>query len=127
MKQKIPPKTKEAIRERLFGDRFSVGATTLLRADTPATLSLRGSSGQASIDEEVRDTATLMRKLKAAAIDREKIAIINRFIADGGEELHYLAEQVRTAIAYDGYSQANICRYPPSCPCSYFRTRVANS
>jgi hypothetical protein len=96
VKQKIPPKTKEAIRERLFGDRFSVGPTTLLRADTPGTLSLRGSSGQASIDEEVRDTATLMRKLKAAAIDREKIAIMNRFIADGGEELYYLAEQVRT-------------------------------
>jgi hypothetical protein len=94
VKQRIPPKTKEAVRERLFGDRFSVGGTTLLRTDTPATLSMQGSSGQASVDEEVRDTATLMRKLKAAAIDREKIVIINRFIADGGEELHYLAEQV---------------------------------
>ena len=125
MKQKIPPKTREAVRERLFGDRFSVGATTLLRADTPGTLSLRGSSGQASIDEEVRDTATLMRKLKAAAVDREKIVIVNRFIADGGEELHYLAEEVRIAIAHT-YIQANMCRYPPSCPCSYFRTRVAN-
>lgn len=56
-------------------------------------------SSQASMDEEVRDTATLMRKLKAAAIDREKIVLINRFIADGGEELHYLAEQVRVTLA----------------------------
>ncbi|KAJ8112666.1 hypothetical protein OPT61_g5013 [Boeremia exigua] len=89
VKQKIPPKTKEAVRERLFGDRFSVGGTTLLRVDTPGTM-----SAQVSVDEEVRDTATLMRKLKVAAIDREKIVIINRFIADGGEELHYLAEQI---------------------------------
>lgn len=51
---------------------------------------------QATLDEEVRDIATLMRKLKKAAIDREKIIIIHKFIDDGGEELHYLAEQVRT-------------------------------
>ena len=85
----------------MFGDRFSVGGTTLFRTDTPGTMSVLNSSGQASVDEEVRDTATLMRRLKAAAVDREKIGIINRFIADGGEELHYLAEQVRSAFHFD--------------------------
>jgi hypothetical protein len=100
VKQKIPLKTKDTVRERLFGDRFSVGGTTLFRTDTPGTMSVLDSSGQASVDEEVRDTATLMRKLKAAAIDREKIVIINRFIVDGGEELHYLAEQVRTVLPF---------------------------
>jgi hypothetical protein len=82
VKQKIPPKTKETIRERMFGETFSVGTT------------LANSSSQTSINEEVRDTATLMRKLKKAAIDREKIVVINRFIDEGGEELYYLAEQV---------------------------------
>ena len=51
-------------------------------------------SSQPSLDEEIRDIATLMRKLKAAAIDREKIVYIHRFLNDGGEELYYLAEQV---------------------------------
>jgi hypothetical protein len=99
IKQKIPPKTKEAIRERMFGDAFSVG-TTLARANTPGaintpgTASLVNSSSQTSINEEIRDTVILMRRLKKAAIDREKIVVINRFVDEGGEELYYLAEQV---------------------------------
>lgn len=87
-----PPKTKDNMRERMFGEAFSLG-TTLARSGTLGTMS-RLHSTEASIDEEVRDIATLMRKLKVAAIDREKVIIIHRFIDEGGEELHYLAEQV---------------------------------
>lgn len=94
IKQKLPPKTKETQRERLFGETFSIG-TTLARSTTVGTGTLSTlNSTQVSLDEEVRDIATLMRKLKKAAIDREKIIIIHKFIDDGGEELHYLAEQV---------------------------------
>ncbi|KAJ4304623.1 hypothetical protein N0V90_000149 [Kalmusia sp. IMI 367209] len=93
VKQKLPPKTKEN-RERLFGDTFSIG-TTLARAVTSTTgpASVQ-ESGETSLDEEIRNVPTLMQKLKKAAIDREKIALINRFIEEGGEELHYLAEQI---------------------------------
>lgn len=89
-KQKLPPKTKEN-RERLFGETFSIG-TTLARTSTFAA-SLQETREQ-SLEEEVRDIATLMRMLKKAAIDREKIILINKFIDEGGEELHYLADQV---------------------------------
>ena len=125
IKQKIPPKTKESVRERLFGDRFSAGGTTLFRTDTPCTMSALNSSGQVSMDEEVRDTATLMRKLKAAAIDREKIVIINRFIADGGEELHYLAEKV-CVFQPRYYPQTNSSRYRPLCRCLSSRIHDVN-
>ncbi|KAL5420422.1 hypothetical protein PMIN04_006494 [Paraphaeosphaeria minitans] len=92
VKQRLPPKSK--VNERLFGDTFSIG-TTLARAMTSTTSPMSPlESGESSLDEEVKDVPTLMRKLKNAAIDREKIVFINRFIEDGGEELHYLAEQV---------------------------------
>jgi hypothetical protein len=93
VKQKLPPKTKDSVRERLFGDTFSI-PTTLARTTTVGTMSALGSSEATSLNEEVKDIATLMNKLKKAAIDREKIVIIHKFIDDGGEELHYLAEQV---------------------------------
>jgi hypothetical protein len=44
--------------------------------------------------EEITDVATLVQSLKKAAIDREKITVIERFVEQGGEELHYLAEEV---------------------------------
>ncbi|KAF1971265.1 hypothetical protein BU23DRAFT_185157 [Bimuria novae-zelandiae CBS 107.79] len=97
VKQKLPPKSK--VNERLFGDTFSIG-TTLARAFTGLTggASLED-SGEPSLDEEVRDVPTLRAKLKRAAIDREKIVFINRFIDEGGEELHYLAEQIPTIMS----------------------------
>lgn len=96
VKQKLPPKTKETRRERLFGETFSIG-TTLARTVTSGVgpASLQGSR-EPSVNEEVRDIPTLMRKLKKAAIDREKIVFIKKFIEEGGEELYYLAEQVHS-------------------------------
>ncbi|OAL53083.1 hypothetical protein IQ07DRAFT_351318 [Pyrenochaeta sp. DS3sAY3a] len=99
VKQKIPPKTKESQRERLFGETFSIG-TTLARSTTIGTGTLSAlESTQGSLDEEIRDIATLLKKLKAAAIDREKIIIVHKFLDDGGEELHYLAEQIPTIMS----------------------------
>lgn len=94
VKQKLPPKTKEN-RERLFGETFSIG-TTLARTLASANPPSSEESKEPSLDEEVRDIPTLMRKLKKAAIDREKIVLINKFIEEGGEELFYLAERVCT-------------------------------
>jgi len=77
----------------MFGETFSIG-TTLARSTTLGTGSGLLDSTQVSLDEEIGNIPTLMKKLKAAAIDREKIIYIHKFIDDGGEELHYLAEQV---------------------------------
>ncbi|KAF2125933.1 hypothetical protein P153DRAFT_324325 [Dothidotthia symphoricarpi CBS 119687] len=92
MKRKMPPKTKEGVRERLFGEAFSIGPT-LARTNTVGLASLQNSNN-ASIDDEIRDVTTLMRWLKRSAIDREKINIVHKFIDEGGDELHYLAEQI---------------------------------
>lgn len=124
VKQKLPPKTKENARERLFGETFSIG-TTLARSATLGTMSAQDSSMN-SLNEEVKDIATLMSKLKKAAIDREKIVIIHKFIDDGGEELHYLAEQVRSDVQPHS-ALSNLYRLPPSCQCSSSKTRAASS
>ncbi|KAF2201818.1 hypothetical protein GQ43DRAFT_19939 [Delitschia confertaspora ATCC 74209] len=95
VKQHLPPRTKDN-RERLFGETFSIG-TSLARTNT-AALSPMSSDESGSTDEEIRDVPTLMKCLKNAAIDREKIAAINKFVNEGGEELHYLAEQIPTIM-----------------------------
>lgn len=92
VKQRIPPKTQASARERLFGETFSIG-TTLARSGTLGTISGHEST-EPSVDDEVRDISMLMKQLKIAAVDREKIFIIHKFIDDGGEELYYLAEQI---------------------------------
>jgi hypothetical protein len=126
IKQNLPPKTKEN-RERLFGETFSIG-TTLARTMTSATgLDSSQDGQQQSFDEEIKDVPTLMRKLKKAAIDREKIIFINKFIEEGGEELHYLAEQVRSFFSQPSQAYTNKLRFPPSWPCSSSRTLAASS
>ncbi|ORY10811.1 hypothetical protein BCR34DRAFT_539059 [Clohesyomyces aquaticus] len=97
VKQRLPKKTKDN-RERLFGETFSIG-TTLARTTTAAMSSIEGSHREESVDEEIRDVPTLMNRLKKAAIDRERIVAVNRFIEEGGEELHYLAEQIPAIMA----------------------------
>lgn len=93
VKQKLPPKSK--VNERLFGDTFSVGTTLARGLTSPTGQSSPYDSGDSSsLDDEVKNVPTLMAKLKRAAIDREKIVLINKFIEEGGEELYYLAEQV---------------------------------
>ncbi|KAF2744886.1 hypothetical protein M011DRAFT_496116 [Sporormia fimetaria CBS 119925] len=96
VKQKLPPKTDA--RERMFGETFSI-PTTLMRTSTIGTnnaLSMgQGRNTGESMDEEISNIGTLMRLLKKAAIDREKIVLITRFVDEAGEEeLHYLPEQM---------------------------------
>lgn len=43
---------------------------------------------------EVRDITTLLRGLKRASIDREKIVLIQQFLDQAGDELYYLSENV---------------------------------
>lgn len=45
-------------------------------------------------DDEISDIPRLIRRLKRASIDREKIVLVRRFLDEGGEELYYLAEQM---------------------------------
>lgn len=44
--------------------------------------------------EEIADIPTLTYAMKIAIVDREKEEAVRKFVADGGEELHYLDEKV---------------------------------
>lgn len=57
-----------------------VSVPTTLRPDEPP--------------DEIKDIATLLRALKMATIDREKIDISKKFINSGGEELAYLGSHI---------------------------------
>ena len=43
---------------------------------------------------EVNNVPDLLRGLRTAAIDREKIVLVRQFLDQGGQELHYLAENM---------------------------------
>ena len=43
---------------------------------------------------DVSDIASLMRVLKKAAVDREKLVAVRKFVGNGGEELYYLADRM---------------------------------
>lgn len=45
-------------------------------------------------DKEIADFGTLMRGLKETSIDSERIAILQKFLDQGGEDLFYLADEV---------------------------------
>ncbi|KAG9743029.1 hypothetical protein KCU73_g8515, partial [Aureobasidium melanogenum] len=49
--------------------------------------------------EDVRDIGSLLNSLKRAAIDREKIVLVRHFIDNGGDDLHYLGEQMETIMS----------------------------
>lgn len=50
-------------------------------------------------DEEVGDLPTLFRRLKNAAIDREKIVVIRKFLDQGGDDLYYLADHMNDIMS----------------------------
>jgi hypothetical protein len=80
----------------MFGETFSVGASSIFRSSTIGTANnFRDSRVEEAADEEITDIATLMAILKRSAIDREKIVAVGKFVEGAqGEELGYLAEQV---------------------------------
>ena len=48
--------------------------------------------------QEISNVAALLAALKFARVDREKITAVRRFLDQGGEELHYLAETMPTIL-----------------------------
>ena len=54
-----------------------------------------GSQGSADdIDREIQDVATLLKVVKRARLDREKIEATMNFVKNGERELEYLPDQV---------------------------------
>ncbi|KAK0640362.1 Meiotically up-regulated gene 65 protein [Lasiodiplodia hormozganensis] len=50
-------------------------------------------------EDDISDVSRLIRRLKKATIDREKIVLVRRFLEEGGEELYYLSEQMPTIMS----------------------------
>jgi len=68
------------------------------RTGNGQSLHSRG-QGDGTQDEEdpddVSDITALMRALKKAPVDRAKVAVVKRFLIQGGEDVFYLADRVR--------------------------------
>ena len=58
-------------------------------------------------DEDVNDMRTLLIRLRKAEVDREKTMLVLKFMDEGGDELHYLADEVcvltQQMISYANY------------------------
>lgn len=59
------------------------------------------------IQGDVADVLALMKCLKTAQVDREKIDVVKRFVAQGGDDLIYLAERVCFTFTLLTYIIAN--------------------
>ena len=45
-------------------------------------------------EADMSDIATLLRALKEAPVDSERISLIKRYLEQGGDDLNYLADEV---------------------------------
>ncbi|KAF2099415.1 hypothetical protein NA57DRAFT_74915 [Rhizodiscina lignyota] len=59
-----------------------------------------GGEDEPPIEEvEIRDISTLLKRLRKAPIDREKVTDVRTFLEQGGEELFYLAESMHEMMS----------------------------
>ncbi|KAI9715541.1 MAG: hypothetical protein M1828_000793 [Chrysothrix sp. TS-e1954] len=89
---------------KLNADYFTIHPAKLVTSKSGSAPSTRPSSTLQMLDpspddasdedEEVLDMGTLLRRLKRSKVDREKISLVLRFMDQGGDELHYLADEV---------------------------------
>ncbi len=67
-----------------------------------ARSSISSHQGDGSMDEhdldEISDITALNKALKKVTVDREKIAVVKQFLAQGGEDVFYLANRVCTSL-----------------------------
>ncbi|KAK7897948.1 hypothetical protein LTR67_004580 [Exophiala xenobiotica] len=50
--------------------------------------------------EDVKDIASLLRALKFATVDREKIEVVKRFVTQAGDELYYLRDHIPDVMSF---------------------------
>lgn len=82
-------------------DYFTIHSSKVRSREQSTTGLSRVESGflnraSATVDEEdeIGDIPSLMRALKTASIDRERIDALKKFIEEGGDELYYLNDKV---------------------------------
>ena len=102
--QKVPENQREAHRLNAdyftihpvkTGERASTYAPSLGKSLAENRLNMRAIEN--IIDdppEEIENIQTLLKMLKAAKVDREKINMVLRFIDEGGQDIYYLSDQM---------------------------------
>ncbi|KAK5057835.1 hypothetical protein LTR84_011836 [Exophiala bonariae] len=50
--------------------------------------------------EDVKDIASLLKALRFATIDREKVEVVKKFVDQGGEELAYLKDHIQDIMSF---------------------------
>lgn len=63
-------------------------------------LSFQGTLDVDEPPEDVRDIASLLKALRFATIDREKIEVVKKFVHQGGEELIYLKDHIPDIMSF---------------------------
>lgn len=85
---------------KLNGDYFTIHPPTSRSPDSsypPSTTGPRTSTAKSLVEEEsdgVDNIRVLIRRLRKATTDREKISLILQFMDEGGQDVHYLAEEM---------------------------------
>lgn len=90
---------------RLNADYFTIHGSRRDRSpDSSAEATLANRSSQLGYDgqesdsdqdpDDITNVIALLAVLKKATVDREKIVAVRRFLAQGGDELHYLADNM---------------------------------
>jgi len=66
-----------------------------------ASGALRAKTSRENIEDsqDIRDTATLLKLLKIASIDRQKLVLVRNFVQNASDELYYLQDQIPDIMA----------------------------
>ncbi|GAB7343391.1 hypothetical protein MBLNU457_1429t1 [Dothideomycetes sp. NU457] len=66
-----------------------------------ASGALRAKTSRENIEDsqDIRDIATLLKLLKSASIDRQKLVLVRNFVQNASDELYYLQDQIPDIMA----------------------------
>lgn len=73
---------------------------TVKAARPSSFISLPSTNDVEEPPEDVKDIGTLLKGLKFATVDREKIDLVKRFVDHGGDELAYLKDHIPTIMSF---------------------------
>jgi hypothetical protein len=103
--------TSLGVAHNLTGDYFTIhpkqgkspGSPTddaIKSARTSSYMSIRACTETDEPPEDIQNIPSLLRALRFAKIDREKIDIVKKFVDQGGDELAYLGEKIPEIMSF---------------------------
>ena len=75
-------------------ERASTYAPSMARTVSLTRLNTRMAEIENELPEEIENIQTLLRLLKTARVDRERIGMVLQFLEQGGQDIYYLSEQM---------------------------------